>query len=64
VFNFSDLILTVPSGEPLPPAEEEVLITRIREHVKSNGIRLADHFKDSDPLRANSITNYRFRQVN
>jgi hypothetical protein len=54
VFNFSDFILTVPSGEPLPPAEKEVLITRIREHVKSNGIRLAGyfkvHFKDSDPL--------------
>ncbi len=54
---------TIPSPQPLPLEEVERLVTRIREHIKCNRIRLADHFQDSDPLRANSITLYRFRQV-
>lgn len=60
---YSPRALTMPACHLLSPEDMEMLIARIREHIECNRIRLADHFKDSDPLRANSITAYRFRQV-
>lgn len=58
----STSIVTEPAIQTgLSTEEVELLMARVREHCKR--IRLSDHFQDADPLRANSITVFRFRQV-
>ena len=52
-----------PVVEPLSPEQLEMLVLRLREHVQVKQIRVSEHFQDADPLRANSITSSRFRQV-
>ena len=52
-----------PVVEPLSPEQLEMLVLRLREHVQVKQIRVSEHFQDADPLRANSITASRFRQV-
>ena len=57
----STSVVAEPDLRRLSAEEVELLMARVREHCKR--IRLSDHFQDADPLRANSITVYRFRQV-
>ena len=52
-----------PVVEPLSPEQLEMLVLRLKEHVQVKQIRVSEHFQDADPLRANSITTSRFRQV-
>ena len=54
---------TNPSQAPVSPAEVQVLLSRLREHVNRKRLRPTDYFCDADPLRSGTVTVYRFRQV-
>ena len=47
--HYSDNADGQPLLQPLPPEKVELLISRLREHIQCNRIRISDHFQDSDP---------------